>query len=150
MNCETFTDRVFDYLRGSLREGRAEFEAHRAGCPTCADRLRGVRENDRVLSAARVPMAPPDLWPRIALAIAEARPIPFRRLRIASFLAAAAALLLVFTLYSTGGAPRAPLLNLVVQEVGPDTPRAFRSMVPRYDDVDAGTAMIDTVLRNDY
>jgi len=150
MNCAKFSDRVFDYLQGSLRGDRAAFEAHRAGCPACADRLDGVRENERILTAARVPTAPPDLWPRIALAIAEARPIPFRRLRIASFLAAAAALLLVFALFSTSRAPRAPRLNLIVQEVGPDSPRAFRSMVPRYDDVDAATAMVDTVLRNDY
>jgi anti-sigma factor RsiW len=150
MNCDAFTDRVFDYLQGSLRGERAEFEAHRAACPACAARLDGIRENDRILSAARVPLAPADLWPRIALAIAEARPIPFRRLRIASFLAAAAALLLVVTLVSTSREPRAPRLNLIVQDVGPDSPRAFRSMVPRYDDVDAATAMVDTVLRNDY
>jgi anti-sigma factor RsiW len=150
MNCDAFTDRVFDYLQGSLREDRAAFEAHRGACPACAGRLAGIRENDRILSAARVPLAPADLWPRIALAIAEARPMPFRRLRIASFLAAAAALLLVVTLIATSRAPQAPRLNLIVQEVGPDSPRAFRSMVPRYDDVDAATAMVDTVLRTDY
>jgi len=64
--------------------------------------------------------------------------------------AAAAALLLVVTLVSTSRPPAAPRLNLIVQDVGPDSPRAFRSMVPRYDDVDAATAMVDTVLRNDY
>lgn len=145
MNCETFTDRVFDYLRGADREA---FEAHRAGCAACASRLAGIRENDRVLSAARVPMAPPDLWPRIAQAISEARPLPLRRLRIASFLAAAAALLLVVTLVTTSRSPKPPRLNLIVQEVGPDSPRAFRSMVPRYDDVDAATAMVDTLFRD--
>ncbi len=150
MTCDAFTDRVFDYLQGSLREGRAAFEVHRGACPACAARLDGIRENDRILSVARVPLAPPDLWPRIALAIAEARPIPFRRLRIASFLAAAAALLLVVTLVATSRTPKAPRLNLIVQEVGPDSPRAFRSMVPRYDDVDAATAMVDTLMRNDY
>ena len=40
-------------------------------------------------------------------------------------------------------------LDLVVQEVGPDSQRAFRSLVPKYDDVDAATAMVDTVLRTD-
>jgi len=150
MNCDAFTDGVFDYLQGSLREDRAAFEAHRGSCAACAARLDGIRENDRILGAARVPLAPADLWPRIALAIAEARPIPFRRLRIAAFVAAAAALLLVVTLVSTSRPPAAPRLNLIVQDVGPDSPRAFRSMVPRYDDVDAATAMVDTVLRNDY
>lgn len=150
MNCETFSDQVFDFLQGSLREGRAEFEAHRGSCADCAGRLEGIRENDRILSAARIPTAPADLWPRIASAIAEARPMPFRRLRIASFLAAAAALLLVVTLFATSRAPKTPRLNLIVQDVGPDSPRAFRGLVPRYDDVDAATAMVDTVLRNDY
>ena len=41
-------------------------------------------------------------------------------------------------------------LQYLVQEVGPESPRAFRSLVPRYDDVDAATAMVDTLLRNDY
>jgi hypothetical protein len=150
MNCETFRDRAFDFLQGTLREG-AEFEAHRASCPACAGRLEGIRENERILSAARVPLAPADLWPRIAAAIGQDRVIPFRGLRIAAVLATAAALLLAFTLFaSIGTSKRTPRLNLVVQEVGPESQRAFRSLVPRYEDVDAATAMVDTVFRSDY
>jgi hypothetical protein len=70
---------------------------------------------------------------------------------VASVFAAAAALLLAFTLVATvRSARRAPTLDLVVQEVGPDSQRAFRSLVPRYDDVDAATAMVDTMFRSDY
>ena len=96
-----------------------------------------------------MPTAPAQLWPRIAAAVAQGRPIPFRSLRIASFVAAAAALLLALTLVVTSRPAHAPQLNLVVQEVAPDSQRAFRSLVPKYDDVDAATAMVDTVLRND-
>ena len=150
MTCETFRDRAFDYLRGSL-PADAEFEAHRASCPDCADRLAGIRENERILSAAKVPLAPPDLWPRIAAAIGRDRVAPFRALKVASILAAAAALLLAFSLAaSIRTARRAPKLDLVVQEVGPESQRTFRTLVPRYDDVDAATAMVDTMFRSDY
>lgn len=149
MNCQTFSDRVFDFLQGDLREERADFDAHRSSCADCAARLEGIRENERILSAARVPLAPPDLWPRIAAAVSRGRTVPFRTLRIASVVAAAAALLLAFTLVATGRPARAPAFHLVVQEVAPENQRTFRSLVPRYDDVDAATAMVDTVLRTD-
>jgi len=153
MNCETFRDRAFDYLQGtqgSLRETEA-FEAHRASCAACSKALEGIRRNDRILAAARVPLAPPDLWPRIAASIGQDRAIPFRRLRIATVLAAAAALLLAVTLVATVRTPRkSPTINLVVQEVGPESQRTFKALVPRYDDIDAATAMVDTMFRNDY
>lgn len=150
MNCEAFTDRLFDFLQGRLREDRSAFDAHRASCPDCGARLEGIRENERILGAARVPTAPEDLWPRIAAAVAQGRRAPFRGLRIASFLAAAAALLLAVSLVVTSRPSPAPPLNLIVQDVGPESGRTFRSLVPRYDDVDAATAMVDTVFRNDY
>ena len=150
MNCETFRDRAFDYLQG-IPQGDAEFEAHRTSCAACAETLSGIRHNERVLMAARAPLAPPDLWPRIAVAIGRDRAVPFRRVRVASVLAAAAALLLAFSLVATIRSARLqPRLNLVVQEVGPESQRAFRSLVPRYDDVDAATAMVDTMFRSDY
>jgi anti-sigma factor RsiW len=150
MTCETFRDRAFDFLQGSLPADGA-FEAHRASCPACAAALAGIRENDRVLSAARIPLAPPDLWPRIAAAIGESRPIPFRLLRVASAIAAAAALFLVMLLVSSSASPRkTPTIDLVVHEVGPESQRAFRTLVPRYEDVDAATAMVDTMFRTDY
>jgi len=150
MTCETFRDRAFDFLQGTLRDSEG-FEAHRASCASCVGALEGIRRNDRVLSAARVPTAPPDLWPRIAAAIGQDRAIPFRRLRIAVFLAAAAALLLAFTLVATIRTPkRTPTINLVIQEVGPESQRTFKALVPRYEDIDAATAMVDTMFRNDY
>ena len=70
MNCETFRERAFDYLQGSLQSD-AGFEAHRASCASCAAALEGIRHNERILSASRVPTAPPDLWPRIAASIGK-------------------------------------------------------------------------------
>ena len=80
MTCGTFRDLAFDFLQGTLRDG-AEFESHRLSCPACASALDGIRENDRILSASRVPTAPPDLWPRIAAAIGQDRVVPFRNRR---------------------------------------------------------------------
>ena len=149
MNCQTFSDRVFDFLQGDLRGERSEFDAHRAACSGCASRLEGIRENERILTAVRAPLAPPELWPRIAAAVSRGRPAPLRALRVASFFAAAAALLLAVTLVVSGRAPRTPSLRLVVQEVAPENQRTFRSLVPRYDDIDAATAMADAVMRTD-
>lgn len=150
MTCETFRDRAFDFLQGTLQD-RSDFEAHRASCRACSGVLEGIRENERILSAARVPRAPADLWPRIAAAIGRDRAIPFRALRTASGIAAAALLLLAVTLAGSLRAPsKSPRLNLVVQEVAPESARAFRTLVPRYDDVDAATAMVDTMFRSDY
>jgi hypothetical protein len=150
MNCETFRDRAFDFLQGSLRD-EAAFEAHRRSCAACADALDGIRRNDRILSRARIPTAPADLWPRIAGAIGQDRVIPFRGLRVATVVAAAAAVLLVVTLVATVRTPRkTPTLDLVVQEVGPESQRTFKALVPRYEDIDAATAMVDTMFRNDY
>ena len=150
MTCETFRDLAFDFLQGTLRDG-AEFDAHRLSCPACASALDGIRENERILSAARVPTAPPDLWPRIAAAIGRERPAAFRGRRWAVAIAAAAALLLgISLLASIGGSRPKPTLNLVVQEVGPESQRTFKARVPRYEDVDAATAMVDTMFRSDY
>ena len=150
MTCETFRDLAFDFLQGTLRDG-AEFEAHRLSCPACAAALDGIRENDRILSAARVPTAPADLWPRIASAIGRDRAVSYRGRRWAAAIAAAAAILLAVGVFTTIGAPRPrPRLNLVVQEVGPESQRAFEALVPRYEDVDAATAMVDTMFRSDY
>lgn len=150
MTCETFRDRAFDFLQGTLQDG-GEFEAHRLSCPACTATLDGIRENERILSSARVPTAPPDLWPRIAAAIGRERPVAFRGRRWAAALAAAAAILLGISLLATvGGSRPKPTLNLVVQEVGPESQRTFKALVPRYDDVDAATAMVDTMFRSDY
>jgi predicted anti-sigma-YlaC factor YlaD len=149
MTCETFRDCAFDFLQGTLRDA-AEFEAHRLSCPACAATLDGIRENERLLSAARVPTAPPDLWPRIAAAIGRDRTVLTRGRRWAMALAAAALLLGIGIIASIGAPRPRPRLNLLVQEVGPESLRTFKALVPRYEDVDAATAMVDTMFRSDY
>jgi hypothetical protein len=127
MTCETFRDRVFDFLEGGLAD-RAAFDAHRAACPGCADVLRGIRENERILQAARAPSAPPELWSRIAAALA--RPAPARRFRPGPW-AAAAALLLAFAAFA--GRPRPRTLTITVVNASPEAARAFSGFVPSYD-----------------
>jgi predicted anti-sigma-YlaC factor YlaD len=141
MNCETFRDRLFDYLAGTPVE-RAAFDAHRAGCAACAALLSGVSENETLLRGARVPTAPADLWPRIAQAIA--RPVPRRRWLPWS--AAAAALLAVGALFFTSSGPRATL-DVAIVDASPESGRAFTALVPRYEDVDPGLALADTMFR---
>jgi len=148
MNCGEFRDRVFDYLEGSLRDGEA-FRAHAGACASCAEALRGIEENEKLLLAARAPAAPADLWPRIAAAVSRGRTVPFRRPRLAWFAAAAAAALLVAALFFSAGPAPAPGLELVVHEAAPEAGRTLRALVPRYEDVDAATAMADTLFRSD-
>ncbi len=145
MNCETFRDGVFDFLEGTLG-GRADFEAHRASCPACADALRGIEANEKALVAARVPLAPASLWPAIAARLSEGRALPFRRLKAVAGLAAAAALLFSFALFFSGPAAK-PRLDVVIQEVAPEAGRTMGALVPRYEDVDTATAMADTLFR---
>lgn len=150
MNCETFRDRIFDLLQGSLRE-REAFDAHRDACAGCRGLLQDFSRQERLLGAARVPMAPPELWPRIAVSIGQVRVAPFRRLRIASFVAAAAALLLVALLGAGARTPaKTPRFELVIQDVSPESRRAFSAFVPRYDDLDTAMAMAENALRNDH
>ena len=145
MNCALFRDLVLDFLDGSLRE-RGPFEAHRASCPACAETLRGIGHNEKALAAARVPLAPPDLWAGIAARISGGRVAPFVRTKVAAGFAAAAAVLFSFTLAFSGGAPR-PRLQVVIREVAPETGRTLGALVPRYEDVDSATAMADTMFR---
>jgi hypothetical protein len=130
MNCETFRDRVFDFLEGGL-EGRAAFDAHRAACPRCADVLRGIQENEKLLRASRVPSAPADLWARIATAVA--RPAPVRRFRPGPW-AAAAVLLIGLAALLGRPAPHASL-KVKFQE---DSHPGLAAFVPRYEAADAG------------
>ena len=145
MNCEGFRDRAFDLLDGTL-DDRAPFEAHRASCPACADALRGIEANEKALGAARAPLAPASLWPAIAARLSEGRALPFRRTKVATGLAAAAALLLSFALFFSA-APAKPRLDVVVQEVSAEGGRTMGALVPRYEDVDTATAMADTLFR---
>ena len=145
MTCGEFRDRVFDYLDGTLGDPR-EVEGHRASCPSCTELLRGIQANERVLSAARAPVAPADLWASIASRISKGRAAPFRRTRVAAGLAAAAALLLSLALATSGGKVK-PRFDVVIREVDPEAGRAMSTLVPRYEDVDAATAMVDTMFR---
>lgn len=145
MTCETFRDLVFDFLDGTLREA-AEFEAHRASCPACSETLRGIRTNEKALAAASVPLAPAGLWTAIAARISEGRAAPFRRTKLASALAAAAALLFSVALFFSAAPPK-HRLRVVVKEASPEAGRALGALVPRYEDVDTGTAMAETLFR---
>jgi len=146
MRCEEFRDRVMDFLEGASVAG---FREHGDACPDCADLVLGVEHNERALTAARAPVAPADLWPRIARAIAQARPVRFARFRIAGFAAAAAALVLVAAM-AFSGAPARPGPRIVIRKVDADAQRSLAALVPRYEDVDPPTAMVDTLLRGDY
>ena len=145
MNCELFRDRAFDFLDGTL-DDRAPFEAHREMCPACADAVRGIEANEKALGAALAPLAPASLWPAIAARISEGRSLPFRRTKIATGLATAAALLLSIALFFSS-APSAPRINVVIQEVSAEGGRTLGTLVPRYEDVDTATAMADTLFR---
>jgi hypothetical protein len=146
MTCQEFRDRVFDFLEGKPVPG---FGGHRDACPACAELVRGIEHNERVLAAARAPVAAPDVWPEIARAIARARPVRFARLRLAGFAAAAAGLLLAAAVLFSGPPPRRGP-EIVIRKAGPEAHRALGALVPRYEDVDAATAMVDTLLRGDY
>ncbi len=124
MSCEEFRDRVFDFLEGGLAD-RGAFDAHRAACARCAGVLAGIRDNEKVLRAARVPSAPADLWSRIATAVA--RPAPVRRFRPGPWAAAAAAVLI--SLVALAGRP-APKLKVEFREAKDPGLAAF---VPRYE-----------------
>jgi hypothetical protein len=132
MNCETFRDSALDWLEGSLGDA-AGFRAHRAACPACAALLAGFEDTERVLRGARVPAAPPELWSRVAAAIARpARPrwIPF---------AAAAAILLALAGLVAAGRPPRPELPVTIVDAGP----ALGAFVPRYEPADAALALGD-------
>ena len=126
MTCEEFRDRVFDFLEGGLSD-REAFDAHRAACPRCADVLRGIQENEKILRASRVPAAPADLWSRIAEAVA--RPAPVRRFRLGPWAAAAALLLLGLAAVIGRPAPR-PTLKIEFRDAKDPGLAAF---VPRYE-----------------
>ena len=132
MTCETFRDSVLDWLEGASVEG---FRDHRAACPACAALVAGFEENERALRGSPVPAAPPELWSRIAAAIAK--PAPARR-RWLPFAAAAAVLLAVAgVLASPRHAP--PELPLTIVDAGP----ALGAFVPGYEAADAALALGD-------
>jgi len=110
MNCAEFSDRVFDFLQGTLHEEREEFVRP----PLRVRRLRGPSGGDPGERADPDRRARPAAPPTSGAHRRRHRPdppIPFRLLRVASGLGAAAALLLAVTLFATGSAPRTPPLS---------------------------------------
>ena len=148
MNCETFRDQVFDFLAGAPADP-AGFRAHGDACQSCIGLLRGFEENEKVLSGARVPSAPADLWSRIARELSAGRPAPVHRPVWAAAAAIAAGVLGVLALFFSGPAASEPRLDVVIEEVSPDAQSAYRGLVPSYDNVDVATAMVDTLFRGD-
>jgi len=144
MNCETFRDSTLDWLEGSLADA-AGFRAHRAACPACAGLVEGFEENERLLRGAPVPAAPPELWSRIAAAVAKPAPSFAKasegwraRPRWVPFAAAAAALLAVAALFASARPARTEL-PLTIVDAGP----ALGAFVPRYEAADAALALGD-------
>jgi hypothetical protein len=130
MTCDAFRDALFETLRGRpAGDGPA---AHRSSCAPCARLAADIEANERVLRSARAPKAPPGTWAAIARELEKGRALPFRRLRIASWAAAAAVALLALSAFSSG--PRAPRasLDLVVVEVRPESRRVFEPFLPSY------------------
>lgn len=133
MNCAEFRERIFDDPRPT---GHV--------CAACAEWVRVIERQERVLSAARAPSAPDDLWSRIE---GQVRPaIEFRAPRAGWFAAAAAILLAVvgFILFSASPEPERTL-DVTVVDASKETANALRPVVPTYDDVDTGTAMMDAL-----
>lgn len=124
MRCEEFRARAWDRDE--------ESRAHTAACSSCATLARSLDSEAALLSKAKVPAAPADLWERIEIRIRRTaipvRPSPFR------WLAAAAALIAaVLGIFLFAGAPKRqsePKLNLRIVE----SPQSFSGVVPSYEE----------------
>lgn len=146
MNCETFRDRCFDYLDGSLAD-RGDFEAHRASCASCGALLAGIEHDGRLLRGARVPTAPTDLWVRIASSLSEGRAL--RRPRFAALATAAAAILAVAALIFSGRPSEpSPKLDVVFQDVE-ETADGYARLVPSWHGMNGVTALAPSPVRMD-
>ena len=74
MPCSSFENRILDYLEDQLpAAAKAEVEAHLAGCPSCRDFARQLRQLDAALCRQVVPPAlGPDFNARLHSKIAAA------------------------------------------------------------------------------
>jgi hypothetical protein len=106
MNCHEATDRFDDFLDGRLGATELEdFQAHIAGCSSCAGELASVRELRDLAAALPSSLEPPrDLWPGIENRISEAKVVRGRFGRRALLAAAAAVVIVssVVTAYFVG------------------------------------------------
>jgi hypothetical protein len=106
MNCHEATDHFDDFLDGRLGATELEdFQAHIAGCSSCAGELASVRELRDLAAALPSSLEPPrDLWPGIENRISEAKVVRGRFGRRALLAAAAAVVIVssVVTAYFVG------------------------------------------------
>lgn len=125
MRCEEFRTRIWD------RDD--EIRTHAAACSSCGGLAKSLKAEAELLSKAKMPRAPADLWARIENRIRTTalppHPSPFR------WLAAAAALIAaVLGLFLFVGAPSRksePKLDLRIVE----SPQSLPGVVPSYEDL---------------
>jgi hypothetical protein len=125
MRCEDFRTRIWD------RDG--ETRTHAAACSSCAALAKSLDVEIELLSKARVPQAPAELWARIEARVPTAaiavHPWPFRWLAAAVALVAAALGLFLFA--GTPNRRSVPRLDLRIVE----SPQSLPGVVPSYDDL---------------
>ena len=106
MNCHEANDRFDDYLDGRLDAAvQEDFQAHLAGCSSCAGELASIRELRDLAAALPRSLEPSrDLWPGIESRISEAKVVRGRFGRHALLAAAAAVVVVssVVTAYFVG------------------------------------------------
>ncbi|MHC4607175.1 MAG: anti-sigma factor family protein [Planctomycetota bacterium] len=140
MDCSGAHERMLDHVAGRLPGDRAgELEEHVHGCPACAEILRGIEANERVLFRAKAPSAPDTIWPRIEAAVERRRtPAAPRKL---GWLVAAAAVLLVAAavVLSLPDAPAGPELEIV--EVRGEASGVLGGLIPGFEEPNEGTRL---------
>ncbi len=125
MRCEDFRTRIWD------RDD--ETRGHAAACSSCAASAKSLEIEAELLSKAKVPQAPAELWARIESRIRNAavplRTPPFRWLAAAAALLAAALGIFLFT--SVPNRRSEPKLDLRIVE----SPQTLPGVVPSYEDL---------------
>jgi len=123
MTCAMLDERLDDWLDGTLAPDAArEVEAHLAGCPSCRERERELRQVLAHAAALPRSVTPPrDLWPGIERRIGRGRPFAWTRRgawSLAPLAAAAAVVLAVLSVLVHERAPQ-PAHAVVIPSPGP-------------------------------
>jgi len=141
MNCEQFQESIFD-------SHTTESKAHLEVCSPCAALLTQVKDEAHLLSTAKTPEPPADLWDQIQNQIERKTTIP--RFRVVSWISIAAALLVGVMGYLVGQNPTKvhtdKPLQLNVVEVSPEKSRSLVGFVPGYDQEDTQQALANAMV----
>ena len=141
MNCEQFQKEIFD---SQTKESKAHVET----CSACFELLDQMKWEANLLSSARIPEPPLDLWDQIQGRIERTTIIP--RFRIVSWVGIAAALLLGIMGYLVNQKPATIKnenpLHLNIVEVSPETSRSLVGFVPGYDQEDSKQALANAMV----